>query len=160
MIALQMSTSVEFIVAMLGVLKSGAAYMPIDPALPEERIEYLIADAKPRIVMRPQEFQVAEAAAAGLADAPITDADRLRPLLPDNLAYVIYTSGSTGRPKGVAVAHAAIAEHVVSFTAEWSMTADDRMLQSTSVSFDASLADILCPLSLGAQLVIEAQSVL
>lgn len=153
-IALQMSTSVEFIVAMLGVLKSGAAYMPIDPALPEERIEYLIADAKPRIVMRPQEFQVAEATAAGLADAPITDADRLRPLLPDNLAYVIYTSGSTGRPKGVAVAHAAIAEHVVSFTAEWSMTADDRMLQSTSVSFDASLADILCPLSLGAQLVI------
>lgn len=153
-IALQMSTSVEFIVAMLGVLKSGAAYMPIDPALPEERIEYLIADAKPRIVMRPREFQVAEAAAAGLADAPITDADRLRPLLPDNLAYVIYTSGSTGRPKGVAVAHAAIAEHVVSFTAEWSMTADDRMLQSTSVSFDASLADILCPLSLGAQLVI------
>ncbi|MBE5452508.1 Putative peptide synthetase MbtE [Mycobacteroides abscessus subsp. abscessus] len=153
-IALQMSTSVEFIVAMLGVLKSGAAYMPIDPALPEERIEYLIADAKPRIVMRPQEFQVAEAAAAGLGDAPITDADRLRPLLPDNLAYVIYTSGSTGRPKGVAVAHAAIAEHVVSFTAEWSMTADDRMLQSTSVSFDASLADILCPLSLGAQLVI------
>ncbi|EHM21243.1 putative peptide synthetase MbtE [Mycobacteroides abscessus subsp. bolletii BD] len=153
-IALQMSTSVEFIVAMLGVLKSGAAYMPIDPALPEERIEYLIADAKPRIVMRPQEFQVAEAAAAGLVDAPITDADRLRPLLPDNLAYVIYTSGSTGRPKGVAVAHAAIAEHVVSFTAEWSMTADDRMLQSTSVSFDASLADILCPLSLGAQLVI------
>ncbi|CPS19513.1 non-ribosomal peptide synthetase [Mycobacteroides abscessus] len=153
-IALQMSTSVEFIVAMLGVLKSGAAYMPIDPALPEERIEYLIADAKPRIVMRPQEFQVAEAAAAGLVDAPIADADRLRPLLPDNLAYVIYTSGSTGRPKGVAVAHAAIAEHVVSFTAEWSMTADDRMLQSTSVSFDASLADILCPLSLGAQLVI------
>ncbi|MBE5462173.1 non-ribosomal peptide synthetase [Mycobacteroides abscessus] len=153
-IALQMSTSVEFIVAMLGVLKSGAAYMPIDPALPEERIEYLIADAKPRIVMRPQEFRVVEAAATGLVDAPITDADRLRPLLPDNLAYVIYTSGSTGRPKGVAVAHAAIAEHVVSFTAEWSMTADDRMLQSTSVSFDASLADILCPLSLGAQLVI------
>lgn len=153
-IALQMSTSVEFIVAMLGVLKSGAAYMPIDPALPEERVEYLIADAKPRIVMRPQEFRVAEAAATGLGDAPITDADRLRPLLPDNLAYVIYTSGSTGRPKGVAVAHAAIAEHVVSFTAEWSMTADDRMLQSTSVSFDASLADILCPLSLGAQLVI------
>ncbi|SHT14946.1 non-ribosomal peptide synthetase [Mycobacteroides abscessus] len=153
-IALQMSTSVEFIVAMLGVLKSGAAYMPIDPALPEERIEYLIADAKPRIVMRPQEFRVAEAAATGLVDALITDADRLRPLLPDNLAYVIYTSGSTGRPKGVAVAHAAIVEHVVSFTAEWSMTADDRMLQSTSVSFDASLADILCPLSLGAQLVI------
>ncbi|TDZ42649.1 non-ribosomal peptide synthetase [Mycobacteroides franklinii] len=153
-IALRMSTSVEFIVAMLGVLKSGAAYMPIDPALPEERIEYLIADAGPRMVLSLKEFRDAEALAADLDGARITDADRLRPLLPENLAYVIYTSGSTGRPKGVAVAHAAIAEHVVSFTADWSMTAQDRMLQSTSVSFDASLADILCPLTLGAQLVI------
>lgn len=153
-IALRMSTSVEFIVAMLGVLKSGAAYMPIDPALPEERIEYLISDAGPRMVLSPEEFRAAEAQAADLDGARIADTDRLRPLLPENLAYVIYTSGSTGRPKGVAVAHAAIAEHVVSFTAEWSMTAQDRMLQSTSVSFDASLADILCPLTLGAQLVI------
>ncbi|AMT70798.1 non-ribosomal peptide synthetase [Mycobacteroides immunogenum] len=153
-VALPMSTSVDFIVAMLGVLASGAAYMPIDPALPQERIEYLIADAGPRLVLGPKEFQAAEERAADLDDAPITDTDRLRPLLPESLAYVIYTSGSTGRPKGVAVAHAAIAEHVISFTAEWSMTAQDRMLQSTSVSFDASLADILCPLSLGAQLVI------
>ncbi|MUM18704.1 amino acid adenylation domain-containing protein [Mycobacterium sp. CBMA271] len=153
-IALRMSTSVEFIVAMLGVLKSGAAYMPIDPALPEERIEYLLADARPRMVLDAKEFRAVESQSVELADTPVSDADRLRPLLPENLAYVIYTSGSTGRPKGVAVAHAAIAEHVVSFTAEWGMTADDRMLQSTSVSFDASLADILCTLSLGAQLVI------
>lgn len=153
-IALQMSTSVEFIVAMFAVLKSGAAYMPIDPALPEDRIEYLTADANPRIVWGTSEFQVAEERAANLSDTEVADTDRLRPLLPESLAYVIYTSGSTGRPKGVAVAHEAIAEHVVSFMVDWSMTAEDRMLQSTSVSFDASLADILCPLSLGAQLVL------
>ncbi|MEU9807841.1 amino acid adenylation domain-containing protein [Mycobacterium sp. NPDC050853] len=153
-IALEMSTSVEFIVAMFAVLKSGAAYMPIDPALPEERIEYLTTDARPRMVLGAREFQAAEEKAADLPDSAVVDTDRLRPLLPENVAYVIYTSGSTGRPKGVAVAHAAIAEHVVSFTADWSMTAEDRMLQSTSVSFDASLADILCPLSLGAQVVV------
>lgn len=153
-IALQMSTSIDFIVAMLAVLKSGAAYMPIDPALPEGRIEYLITDAEPRMVLGTKEFRAAEEEAAHLADAELVDTDRLRPLLPEDLAYVIYTSGSTGQPKGVAVAHAAIAEHIVSFTADWSMTAEDRMLQSTSVSFDASLADILCPLSLGAQVVV------
>lgn len=153
-IALRMSTSVEFIVAMFAVLKSGAAYIPIDPALPEERIDYLMTDAQPRMVLDTKEFHIAEGKAVDLADAAIADTDRLRPLLPENLAYVIYTSGSTGRPKGVAVAHAAIVEHVVSFTVDWSMTAQDRMLQSTSVSFDASLADILCPLSLGAQVVV------
>ncbi|MFD6199707.1 amino acid adenylation domain-containing protein [Mycobacteriaceae bacterium NPDC060252] len=153
-IALRMSTSVEFIVAMFAVLKSGAAYMPIDPALPDDRIEYLVTDARPRIVWGTNEFRVAESKAIDLTDTEVVATERLRPLLPENLAYVIYTSGSTGRPKGVAVAHVAIAEHVVSFTADWTMTAEDRMLQSTSVSFDASLCDILCTLSLGAQLVI------
>lgn len=153
-IALRMTTSVEFVVAMFAVLKSGAAYMPIDPGLPAERIEYLMSDAGPHMVFGAHEIDAAERDAANLGTSAITETDRVRPLLPDNLAYVIYTSGSTGRPKGVAVSHRAIAEHVVSFTAEWSMTPQDRMLQSTSVSFDASLADILCPLSLGARVVI------
>ncbi|WP_078353896.1 non-ribosomal peptide synthetase [Mycobacteroides chelonae] len=153
-VALRMTTSVEFIVAMFAVLKAGAAYMPIDPGLPEERIEYLISDANPHMAFGVPEIVAAEREAEGLADSVITDSERVRPLRPDNLAYIIYTSGSTGQPKGVAVSHRAIAEHIVSFTAEWSMTAQDRMLQSTSVSFDASLADILCPLSLGARIVI------
>lgn len=138
-VALRMATSAEFVVAMLAVLKSGAAYMPIDPGLPAERIEYLMSDAKPQMVFGVSEIVVAERDAANLATSDIADIDRVRPLRPDNLAYVIYTSGSTGWPKGVAVSHRAIAEHVVSFTAEWSMTPEDRMLQSTSVSFDASL---------------------
>ncbi|BBX97158.1 non-ribosomal peptide synthetase [Mycobacterium lacus] len=153
-IGLRMTTSIEFIVAMLAVLKAGAAYLPIDPAYPDERIDYLVGDARPQMVIGPPELHAAERAAARLSDATLTDADRPRPLRPDHLAYVIYTSGSTGQPKGVAVSHRAIAEHVDGFIAEWSMTAEDRLLQSSSVSFDASLLDIFVTLSLGAQLIV------
>ncbi|MTE11487.1 non-ribosomal peptide synthetase [Nocardia aurantiaca] len=153
-VALRMSNSIEFIVAVYGVLKAGAAYLPIDPAYPDDRIDYLIADARPRLALGRVELGAAEEAAAGLPDTNPTDADRVRPLLPANLAYVIYTSGSTGEPKGVTVSHAAIAEHVVSFTAEWDMTSEDRLLQSSSVSFDASLLDIFVTLALGARLIV------
>lgn len=153
-IGLRMTTSVGFIVAVLAVLKSGAAYLPIDPAYPQERIDYLVHDACPKAVISKEEFDAAEGAAAQMSDAALTDADRRGALRPENLAYVIYTSGSTGRPKGVAVSHRAIAEHVQGFIAEWSMTADDRLLQSSSVSFDASLLDIFVTLSLGAQLIV------
>jgi len=153
-IGLRMSTSVEFIVGMLAVLKAGAAYLPIDPAYPGDRIEYLVTDAQPKAVIGHHELDAAEQSAAQLSDAALTDADRLSPMRPEQLAYVIYTSGSTGQPKGVAVSHQAIAEHVAGFIAEWSMTADDRLLQSSSVSFDASLLDIFVTLSLGAQLIV------
>ncbi|GAB4583138.1 amino acid adenylation domain-containing protein [Nocardia sp. IFM 10818] len=153
-VGLRMSNSVEFVVAVFGVLKAGAAYLPIDPAYPDDRIDYLVADARPALVMGRVELDAAESAAAGLPQANPADADRVRPLRPDNLAYVIYTSGSTGKPKGVPVAHAAIADHVVSFTAEWGMTAEDRLLQSSSVSFDASLLDIFVTLALGARLIV------
>jgi len=153
-IGLRLTTSIEFIVAMLAVLKAGAAYLPIDPAYPEDRIEYLVTDARPKTVLGRDELDTAERGAAQASDAPITDADRVRPLRPGHLAYVIYTSGSTGQPKGVAVSHEAIAEHVQGFIAEWSMTPEDRLLQSSSVSFDASLLDIFVTLGLGAQLIV------
>ncbi len=153
-VGLRMTTSIEFLVAMLAVLKSGAAYLPIDPAYPEERIDYLVASARPRTVLGRPELAAAERDAERLPDTALADPDRLGPLHPDHLAYVIYTSGSTGRPKGVAVSHRAIAEHVDGFIAEWSMTAHDRLLQSSSVSFDASLLDIFVTLTLGAQLIV------
>ncbi|MGV7673716.1 non-ribosomal peptide synthetase [Mycobacterium persicum] len=153
-VGLHLATSVEFVVAMFAVLKAGAAYLPIDPAYPQDRIHYLITDTGPTMVLGHHEFGAAEQAAAHLSDDALTDADRIRPLHPANLAYVIYTSGSTGRPKGVAVPHQAIAEHVDGFIAEWSMTPDDRLLQSSSVSFDASLLDIFVTLSLGARLIV------
>jgi mycobactin peptide synthetase MbtE len=153
-VGVRMTISIEFIVATLAVLKAGAAYLPIDPGYPVDRIEYLITDSHPRMVIGQQEFDAAEMAAAQMSNVALTDADRIHPLRPEHLAYVIYTSGSTGRPKGVAVSHHAIAEHADGFIAEWSVTAEDRVLQLASVSFDASLAEIFGTLSLGARLIL------
>ncbi|MFC8527727.1 amino acid adenylation domain-containing protein [Nocardia sp. NPDC057227] len=154
LVALRMATSVEFVVAALAVQKAGAAYLPIDPAYPAERTAYLLADAAPALVIDPEALAAAEREAAGLPAHDPTDADRRAALHPWNTAYVIYTSGSTGQPKGVPVPHAAIAEHLSGFTAEWSLTPDDRVLQSTSVSFDASLLDIFVTLTAGACVVV------
>ncbi|MFC4377401.1 amino acid adenylation domain-containing protein [Nocardia halotolerans] len=153
-VGLRLGTSVEFIVAVLAVLKAGGAYLPIDPVYPDDRIEYLVDDADPRLLLGAVELAAAEEAAAELPATAPTDAERLRPLLPANLAYVIYTSGSTGKPKGVPVPHNAIAEHIICFTADWNMTDADRLMQSSSVSFDASLADIGLTLTVGAQLIV------
>ncbi|WP_280438416.1 non-ribosomal peptide synthetase [Nocardia carnea] len=154
LVAVRIANSAEFVVAVLAVLKAGAAYLPIDPSYPDQRIDFLDADARPRLVLGRAELAAADERAAGLPGHDLSDAERVRPLRPGNLAYVIYTSGSTGTPKGVGVAHAAIADHLRGFGAEWEMTAQDRLLQSSSVSFDASLLDIFVTLSLGACLVI------
>ncbi|MBF6343684.1 amino acid adenylation domain-containing protein [Nocardia cyriacigeorgica] len=154
LVALRMATSVEFIVATLAVLKAGAGYLPIDPAYPAERIDYLLTDAGPAIEWDAEGYASAEAEAAALPDTDPADADRVAPLRPANTAYVIYTSGSTGKPKGVPVPHDAIAEHLLGFTDEWDLTPQDRVLQSTSVSFDASLLDIYVTLTAGACVVV------
>ncbi|MFC8527878.1 amino acid adenylation domain-containing protein [Nocardia sp. NPDC057227] len=154
LVALRLATSVEYVVAVLAVLKAGAAYLPIDPSYPQARIDYVLADAAPRLILDPESLAAAERAAAALPSEPLADTERARPLRPANLAYVIYTSGSTGRPKGVPVAHAAIAEHLDGFCAEWGMTADDRLLQSSSIGFDASLLDIFVTFTVGACLVV------
>ncbi|MFE7796322.1 amino acid adenylation domain-containing protein [Nocardia sp. NPDC057440] len=154
LVALRIANSVEFIVASLAVLKSGAAYLPIDPAYPADRVEYLLSDAQPTLSLDATAIAAAEAEAAAMPDADPADPDRNSPLRPSNLAYVIYTSGSTGKPKGVPVPHDAIADHLVNFASDWDMSIPERVLQATSVSFDASLADIFLPLIAGASIVV------
>jgi mycobactin peptide synthetase MbtE len=154
LVALRMANSIEFIVASLAVLESGAAYLPIDPAYPPDRIEYLLSDARPTLSFDADAIAAAMTEAAALPDTEPTDADRTAPLRPSNIAYVIYTSGSTGQPKGVPVPHDAIADHLVNFAADWDASIPERVLQATSVSFDASLADIFLPLIAGASIVV------
>ncbi|RJO72370.1 amino acid adenylation domain-containing protein [Nocardia panacis] len=151
-VALCLASSVEFLIAAIAVLKAGAAYLPIDPAYPDERIAYLLSDAAPALVLDAESDLTG--ANPTLPDRNPTDADRRRALRPSNTAYVIYTSGSTGKPKGVPVPHEAIAEHLTGFHAEWDLTPEDRVLQTTSVSFDASFADTFLPLLAGARVVI------
>ena len=149
-----MESSTDFVVTVMAILKAGGAYLPIDPDNPASRIDFLAHDGAPVLVLDSDAFVAAESESSNQPDHNISDEDRLGPLRPDNLAYLMYTSGSTGRPKGVAVSHRAIADHVRSFRAEWSMTSDDSLLHTLSVSFDATLLDVFVTLTLGASLVI------
>ncbi|MEU5211497.1 non-ribosomal peptide synthase/polyketide synthase [Streptomyces sp. NPDC020742] len=143
LVAVRLPRTAETIVALLGVLKSGAGYLPVDPELPVERARLLLDDARPALVLD-------EAALAAVPpDAPTadpSDADRRAPLRPDTTAYVIYTSGSTGRPKGVAVEHRSLvnllAAHRHGFVAE-AGGGPLRVALTASFSFDTSLEGVL-----------------
>src|SRR3546814_1238881 len=101
------------------------------------------------MVLSQADLVAAELASEALSVVDPVDSDRIRPLFPAGLAYVIYTSGSTGRPKGVPVPHAAIADHLAGFHAQFGITAEDRLVQTSTDSFDASLFEAFCTLTLG-----------
>ena len=157
MVGLCAERSVELIVGMLGTLKAGGIYVPIDPAYPDARITFLLQDTGATIVLTHGVAQmvmpngcvavsIAEAAGSGMRATPVaTDAE--------SGAYVMYTSGSTGEPKGVLVPHRAIAR-LVRNTDFISITADDRFLLLAPSAFDASTLEIWAPLLNGARLAI------
>ncbi|WP_172386773.1 non-ribosomal peptide synthetase [Streptomyces sp. MNP-20] len=167
-VALAVPRSVELMVALLAVLKSGAAYVPVDPDYPADRIAYMLADAAPVAVLTTAGLaaQLPSTPAPLALDDPalraeleqyathdLTDAERTAPLRPRNAAYMIYTSGSTGRPKGVAVPHDAIVNRLLWMRAEYDVNATDRVLQKTPSSFDVSVWEFFLPLLCGATLV-------
>src|SRR6185503_1816189 len=136
--------SSEMIVALLGVLKSGAAYLPLDPSYPEARIEQMLADARPAAVITPDWF----------TGSNESDANPRRAIHPLQPAYLIYTSGSTGRPKGVVVTHSGIANLAVDQARRFGVTAASRVALFASISFDASLSELAMTVVSGAALVI------
>jgi amino acid adenylation domain-containing protein/non-ribosomal peptide synthase protein (TIGR01720 family) len=170
-VALALPRSVEIVVAQLAVVKAGAAYLPVDPAYPEERISFMLADAQPVLVLTlgdlvhelgcldgtPVLVVDHPATAAALAGMPCrapTDADRRSPLTLAHPAYVIYTSGSTGRPKGVVVSHAGLASFSAAEVDRFAVAPEDRILQFSSPSFDASVLELCMSLPAGAALVV------
>ncbi|MYX59186.1 amino acid adenylation domain-containing protein, partial [Streptomyces sp. SID8382] len=133
----------DMIVAILGVLKAGGVYLPLDPELPAERLAFLLADAEPALVL--DEAALRAVPATLPADGP-TDADRTAALRPDSAAYVLYTSGSTGRPKGVAVAHRSMVNLLVGHRRGFVAKAGGGPLRAAltaSFSFDTSLEGLL-----------------
>jgi nonribosomal peptide synthetase DhbF len=169
LVAVAMDRSPELVVALLAVLKSGAAYLPVDPGYPAERIEFMLAEAGPVAVLTTgpaSEHLPADVRRVLLDDpavatelghwpaADLTAADRAGPVHSGSPAYVIYTSGSTGRPKGVLVSHAGIVNYLARQHAEFGLTAADRFLHKASISFDASAWEIFVPLTMGATVVI------
>ncbi|HEV2636493.1 MAG TPA: amino acid adenylation domain-containing protein [Actinocrinis sp.] len=170
-VGLALPRSADLIVALLAVLKTGAAYLPIDPGYPRDRIDYMVADAAPVLILTTAEtaglFDGPAAAGqiriddpalatrlAHYPDTDLSDTDRRSPLLEAHPAYVIYTSGSTGRPKGVAVPHAGIVNRLGWMQSEYRLTAADRVLQKTPSGFDVSVWEFFWPLIEGATLVV------
>ncbi len=147
-VALCTSRSSWLVIGMLGILKAGAAFVPIDPALPQKRIDFILEDSQVGLVLT-------ETALAPMLshEGP---AVATTPTEPDHLAYILYTSGSTGRPKGVAVTQGNLASFCRSMDDRVSCGPGDIMHASTSVSFDISILELLWPLTRGATVVIIA----
>ncbi|MFI6479109.1 AMP-binding protein [Nonomuraea sp. NPDC050663] len=133
---------VEAIVAVVGCVLAGAAYLPLDPAWPKARLDAVLADARPDVLVTP------------------SGVERLSTGSPCDLAYVMYTSGSTGRPKGVAVGHEALAQFVSGASARYGITAEDRVLQFAPLHFDASVEEIFLTLCAGGCLVLRTDDMI
>jgi amino acid adenylation domain-containing protein len=166
LIGVWMERCPDMIVAVLGVLKAGAAYVPLDPAFPKDRIDYMMEDAELRVVIT--QSALANGLPPGVHGVSLdTDASVLSALSPANpapasgstdLAYVIYTSGSTGRPKGVMLEHRSVVNFLLSMHREPGITASDRFVAVTTLSFDIAGLEIHGPLTVGGTVVLASRA--
>ncbi|MBA5714134.1 non-ribosomal peptide synthetase [Bacillus subtilis] len=165
-VALALPRSPEMVASMLGVLKTGAAYLPLDSEFPADRISYMLEDAKPSCIITTEEIAASlpdDLAVPELVlDQAVTQEiiKRYSPENPDvsvsldHPAYIIYTSGSTGRPKGVVVTQKSLSNFLLSMQEAFSLGEEDRLLAVTTVAFDISALELYLPLISGAQIVI------
>ncbi|MBJ7005473.1 non-ribosomal peptide synthetase [Streptomyces griseofuscus] len=159
-VAVCLSRGADLVTALLAIARAGAAFVPLDPAHPADRIAYVLADAAPTVLLtdataalRPDGWDgtVLDLSQETLTTADPAAAAALPGCAPERLAYVIHTSGSTGRPKGVAVSHRALANLVDGLALRHpGLTPEDRFLALTTLTFDTSLAELLVPLAVGA----------
>ncbi|WP_084477645.1 non-ribosomal peptide synthetase [Nocardia jejuensis] len=166
-VGLAIRRSLDLLVGMYAIVKAGAAYLPIDPDHPADRITAILEQANPLCVLTAARdgfelppgaarFDIDDADLSAHTGRPVTDADRSAPLRPDHLAYVIFTSGSTGKPKGVGVSHAAIVNRLRWMQHAYPLDSADVVLQKTPATFDVSVWEFFWPLQIGARLVIAA----
>ena len=153
--------SVDMIIAIMGILKAGGSYVPLDPSYPSERLGYMVDDAGIRIVLTEEELRGGLSATG--AEMMCLDGDRDKIVCQsganlattvsgNNLAYVIYTSGSTGRPKGVGITHRSVCNLAAAQISLFGLQAGVRVLQFASISFDASVWEWIMALLSGGEL--------
>ncbi len=165
LVGLHAERSLDVVVGLLGTLKAGAAYVPLDPGYPRERLEWMAADA--RLTVRLTQSHLVDAfpcrAKVVVLDefdwSQPFDPERLPAVSPRDLAYVVYTSGSTGKPKGAAIEHRSVVNLVRSFGPQVQLTAQDHLMATASLSFDMGNLDILLPLSYGASFTLASRDI-
>lgn len=159
---------IDMIVALLAIFKAGAAYLPLDPAYPKERLALMIDDSAVSLIITEENLLAAlpenncQKICLQRDKAAIAKQSQENPgnhPAAENLAYVIYTSGSTGRPKGVMISHGALADHCLNMRDYYALQPSDRVLEFASMNFDASLEQILPPLLAGAKLVLRGSEI-
>ncbi|PWI09284.1 non-ribosomal peptide synthetase [Streptomyces sp. NWU339] len=150
LVAVRLPRSAELVVALLAVLKTGATYIPIDPEHPRSRIDYIIEDARPTLVLDADAL-----AGADCSEYPGSAPETI--VRPDNAAYVIYTSGSTGKPKGVSVTNRGLANFLATMQRRFPLGPADRLLAVTTVSFDIAGLELYLPLISGAAVVLAGK---
>ncbi len=160
--------SPQLMAALLGVLRAGCVYLPLDPQYPLARLRGMLDDAQASALVAEEELGNALASKGRVVVAPNGarawdpsegDTEAFRQEAPEAAAYVLYTSGSSGRPKGVVVSHGAIAQHARTIARIYRLSERDRVLQFASASFDASLEQALSTLAAGACLVMRGREV-
>jgi amino acid adenylation domain-containing protein len=160
-VGIQCERSLEMLVSVLGVLKSGAAYVPLDPSFPQERLDFMRADGELSAIITQQKFSDT-IAATGVeticAEKFVgTQTDSQKPqsaVKPDDIAYTIYTSGSTGKPKGTQISHRALVNFLATMQQRPGIAASDVLLAVTTISFDIAGLELVLPLTVGATVVI------
>ncbi|WP_372462221.1 amino acid adenylation domain-containing protein [Nocardia rosealba] len=161
-VGLAIRRSVDLVVAMYAVAQAGAAYVPLDPDQPADRVRHVLDTAAPVCVLTTARDGFGDAVAidtldlAGYPASPIGARERRGHLRPENTAYVIFTSGSTGKPKGVAVPHGAIVNQLLWKTEHFGLTSDDSVLLKTAATFDLSVWEFWTTAVSGGKLVIAA----
>ncbi|HEY3913106.1 MAG TPA: amino acid adenylation domain-containing protein, partial [Verrucomicrobiae bacterium] len=162
LVAICMDRSAEMLAGLLGILKAGAAYVPMDPSYPKERLDFMLEDSNAGVILTQQKlagtFTKTDARMLcidAMEDAKVVS--RNGAPAPQDLAYVIYTSGSTGKPKGVAVTHQAVVNLLVSAGKTIGFTAEDNLLGVTTLSFDIAGLELFLPLISGAKLTLASQ---
>lgn len=168
LVGISIERSLEMLVALFGVMKAGAGYVPLDPNYPQDRLAFMIADANLALVVTTESLARSLPSAAqplfidtewpiiakGSAENLTTSVNS------NNVAYVIYTSGSTGNPKGVAVEHRSLTNFIFTAASAYEITEGDRMLQFASLSFDLSVEEIFVTLTQGATLVLRTEDMI
>lgn len=150
LVGVSMERTPKMLAVLLGILKTGAAYVPLDPGFPADRISFMAADAGVALTLTDADFAALDGPPAPTGpDAVVSAGD---------LMYTIYTSGSTGRPKGVMIPHRAVVNFLWSMARQPGLAATDALLAVTTLSFDIAVLELFLPLMVGARVVLAQRS--